>query len=163
MSGKQSKAVANGKSGSAASVTCVVPISFTLPDGRVAPLRGSAGARKRIRDHYGKDLIPALTEHGDSVGYFALWAVMHDQTGQPFDDEITPEWLLENIAADQADVVLTSVISAFEQGRRSPKEIEDQLKELGKKWRELTKTGSIPSLSALRSSESQQTSSGGGS
>jgi len=61
----------------------VKPVVFVTPDGVERKLRSTAGARKLISDHFGMPLKDALNKYDSGAFPVVLWALMHDEDGNP--------------------------------------------------------------------------------
>jgi len=102
--------------------TAVTPIPYAFPDGQERILRFTAGATKRIAKRFGTDftLQKALQENGDGIIPELAHLMMYDDKGKPPALSL-PE--MEEMLPPNDNTLLAAVLSAFEQGRRSPNEI----------------------------------------
>ena len=133
-------------------------IFFPLPgDKGERELRFTMGARKRIGETFGCSLQEALNKYDAGAIPGVLWALMHDEDGNPPD--VTVKWLEENLADENKYEYLSLIMSANMQGRTDPKAIEELLR-AGAEM-SMSRTGLISSPSVPKSSASPVETSGG--
>lgn len=135
-------------------MNAVTPVTITTPDNVERELRFTFGARKRISDIFGCDLMAALNKYDSGAFPGVLFALMHDANGNP--PSVTEAWLSENLPIEAANEILAAIMSAATQGKTEKKYIEALLiaKQQGT-------TGSTTGPSALSVSESATANSGG--
>ena len=145
-------------------MNAVVTQTYTLPDGRNVELRPTAGAKKRIFERFGTDLPRALVRNGDTAIFDGLFALMRDERGNLPEHvkDVTVDWLLENIPSEDIPDIITTVVSAFSNGKKSKNQVETELNQAklaAPPPNPTTGSGSSPSVTPI--SESPDKSSGG--
>lgn len=144
-------------------MNATTPITFTTPDGVERTLRFTLGARKRIQDRFGMNLLQALNAHGDGALPEIAFALMFDEEGDPPKD-LSVKRLAEALDSDHSVPLMAAIMSSITKGQTSKKEIEALLLKAAEEERmklatELT--GSTYPASASSASEPQETISGG--
>lgn len=136
----------------------VTPVKITLPDGIERDLRFTLGAKKMIVDLLGMPMKEALDKYDSGAFPEILYALMHDERGNP--PSVSVEWMQLHIPADAAPEIMAAVMSAAVQGKRPKNEIEALVNaQLEENQRMINGSGSL--VSAPSVSDSVGKSSGG--
>lgn len=136
----------------------VTPVTITTPDGVERSLRSTLGSRKRISEHFGITMPEAIKKYGEGAIPAILWAMLHDEQGQP--PPFSVQYLEDNLPSEQATALFAAILSASTNGRTSKNELEGLMLEVIRREIGLP-TGATSSDSALSSSDSQKPNSGG--
>jgi hypothetical protein len=131
----------------------VTPVKITLPDGVERELRFTIGAKKMIVDLLGMPMQDALNKYDSGAFPEILWALMHDENGDPPD--VSVKWLSATLPADSAGEIMAAIMSAATQGKTPKNELEALINAA------MGTTSSSSSASQLSASDSHEQSSGG--
>ncbi len=141
-------------------MNAVKPTPFTTPDGVERQLRFTLGARRIIQDSFGMTLKEALDKYDSGAFPEILYALMHDDKGNP-PEGVTVQSLKFNLAAEDSTEILAAIMAAASNGKTEKKEIEALLKENLKKRTAPLGSASGASAPTPELSDSQTGSSGG--
>lgn len=104
----------------------VTPVKLTLPDGVERELRFTLGAQKLIVDLTGMLLRDALNKYDSGAFPEILYALMHDEEGEP--PAVSLKWLRNNLPLTAAPEIMAAILSAMVQGQAPKNEIEALVK-----------------------------------
>lgn len=138
------------------------PVYFETPDGVKRELRFTFGARKRIVDRFGMQIVPALNKYDLAALPELLYCLMFDEDGNPPENLNIGRWI-ENQDLARAPEMMVTLMDAVAQGRAEKKELEalERMIRAGMEEQIRTLTGSISGPSDTSASASPSENSGG--